>query len=54
LRTGFWSGNPKEGDHLGHTGIDGSVKLRLIFRKWFMGAWSGLIWLSIGKGGGVF
>jgi len=33
-------------------GIDGKVILRLIFRKWDVGAWIESVWLRIGTGGG--
>jgi len=32
--------------------IDGRIILRWIFRKWDWGAWTGLIWLRVGTGGG--
>jgi len=32
-----WWGNLRERDHLGDPGVDGSIMLRLIFRKWDMG-----------------
>jgi hypothetical protein len=32
--------------------IDGRIILRLIFRRWNVGAWTGLKWLRIGTGGG--
>ena len=28
--------------------VDGSIILRWIFRKWVVGAWNGLIWLTVG------
>jgi len=40
-------------NHLEDPGVDGMVILRLIFRKWDVGAWTGLIWLRIPKGSGV-
>jgi hypothetical protein len=40
-----------ERDHLEDPGIDGRIILRLIFRKWDVGVWTGLIWLRIGTGG---
>ena len=40
-----WWGNMKEGDHLEDPGLDGRIILRCIFRKWDVGAWTGLIWL---------
>jgi len=36
---------------LGRPGIDGRIILSWIFRKWDA-AWTGLIWLRIGTGGG--
>jgi hypothetical protein len=34
--TGCWWGNLRERDHLGDPGVDGRIKLRLIFRKWVL------------------
>jgi len=45
-------GNLSERDHLGVPGVDGRILLRWIFRKWDVGAWNGLSWLRIRKGGG--
>jgi len=42
----------RERDHLGDLDVDGMIILRWIFRKWDVGAWTGSIWLRIGKGGG--
>jgi hypothetical protein len=33
--------------------VDGRIILRWIFKKWDLGAWTGLIWLKIGTGGGA-
>jgi hypothetical protein len=43
----------REGDHLKDPGIDGRIILKLIVKKWDGGAWTGLIWLRIGTGGGL-
>jgi hypothetical protein len=45
-------GNLRERDHLEDSNIDGRIILRWIFRKWDVGAWTGLSWLRIGTGGG--
>jgi hypothetical protein len=34
VHTGFWWGDPREGDHLGDPGIDGRIILERIFKKW--------------------
>jgi hypothetical protein len=47
-----FGGNPRERDHLGDPGVDGSIILRRIFRKWDVGVWAGSSWLRIGTGGG--
>jgi hypothetical protein len=49
---GFWWGNRRERAHLEDPDIDGMIILRRIFRKWDVGAWTGLNWLRIGTGGG--
>jgi len=33
--------------------VDGRIILKLIFKKWFVETWNGLIWLRIGTGGGL-
>jgi hypothetical protein len=50
--TGFWCGNLRERDHWRDPGVDGRITLRLIFRKWGVGVWTGLSWLRIETGGG--
>ena len=45
-------GDLRERVHLGGPGMDGSVILRWIFRKWHGWIWNGLIWLRIGTVGG--
>jgi hypothetical protein len=50
--TGFCWGNLRERDQLEDPGVDGSVILSKIFRKWAVGAWTGLILLELGADGG--
>jgi hypothetical protein len=39
-------------DYLEDSGVDGRIILRLIFRKWDVGPWTGSSWLRIRTGGG--
>jgi len=39
-------------DHLEEPGVDGRIILRWIFRKWDVGAWTGLVWPRTGTDGG--
>jgi hypothetical protein len=34
-------------------GVEGTITLKLIFKSG-IGAWTGLIWLRIGRGGGLY
>jgi hypothetical protein len=48
---GFWWGNLRERDHWGDPGVDGRIILGLIVRKWHVGVWARLGWLTIETGG---
>jgi len=48
----IWWGNVRERDNLRNTGVDGRIILRLIFRKWDVGVWTGSSWPRIRTGGG--
>jgi hypothetical protein len=50
--TGFWWGDLRERDHVEDLGVDERIILKWIFKKWDGDAWTGLIWLRIGTGGG--
>jgi len=43
----------KERGHLEDPVLDGKILLAWIFRKWDVGAWTGLIWLRVGKCSGL-
>jgi len=43
----------RERDHLEYPDIDGRIIVKWIFWKWDVGAWTRLIWLRIGTGGGI-
>jgi hypothetical protein len=44
-------GRPKGKNQLEDLGVDQSIILKLIFKKWDGEAWTGLIWLRVGTGG---
>jgi hypothetical protein len=52
VHAGFWWRDLRGGDHLEDTGDEGRLILEWILKKWD-GAWTGLIWLRIGTGGGL-
>jgi len=45
-------GNLRERHYLEDPSINGRIILRWVFRRWDGWAWTGLIWLRIGTGGG--
>ena len=45
--TEVWYRNPRERDNSEDLDVDGRKVLKLILEKW-VGAWTGLIWLTIG------
>jgi len=48
-----YEGNLKERDHLEDQGVDGTIILKWTFKKWYVGVWTGLVWLEIEKGCGL-
>jgi hypothetical protein len=52
LYTGFWWGNLRVRDHLEDSNVDERLILSWTFRKWYVGAWTGLSWLRRRGGGG--
>jgi hypothetical protein len=45
-------GKPEGKRLLGRLRVDVRIILRRIFRKWYVGVWTGLSWLRIETGGG--
>jgi hypothetical protein len=45
-------GNLRERDHWEDPGVDGGIIIRVIFRNWGIGIWTGLKWVVIETGGG--
>jgi hypothetical protein len=43
-----------EVDHLEDLRVDGRIILKSIFKKWGGETWTGLLWLEIGTGGGLW
>ena len=53
VHTGFWWENVRERCYLEDPGVDRRIIVSSIFRKWDVEAWTGLIWLMVGTGGGL-
>ena len=51
--TEFWWSDLRESYHFKDTGIDESIILKFIFKKWFGETLNGLVWLRIGTDGGL-
>jgi hypothetical protein len=46
---GFWWENLRGLDHWGDPGVERTIILRRIFRKWTVGVWTVLSWLRIDR-----
>jgi len=47
-----WWGSRRERDHWEDLGIEVWIIMGWIFRRWYVGIWTGLRWPRIGTGGG--
>ena len=43
-------GRPEVKRQLGRSGIDGSILVKLLLKKWDGEAWTGLLWFGTGTG----
>jgi hypothetical protein len=53
VQTGVLSGDLRERDDFEHLGVDGRTILKCIFKKWDGEAWTRMVLLSVGAGGGL-
>jgi hypothetical protein len=53
VHTGFWWGSLRDRHHVEELVVDGMVILKWILKKLNGSAFVGLIWLRIGKSGGI-
>jgi hypothetical protein len=49
----LWWVNLRTRDHLEDLGVDDWIVLKMIFKKWDGGPWTGLIWQRMGTVGGL-
>jgi hypothetical protein len=54
MHIGYWWGSQKEGDHWEDQDVGGWTILKWILERQDGMVWTGLIWLRIGTGGGLF
>jgi hypothetical protein len=52
VQTGFRWEDLRDRDNLEYPGVDRRIILKRIFKKWDEQAWTALIWLRVGTGGG--
>jgi hypothetical protein len=52
VHTGCWLGDLREREHLKDPGLDGD-NIKMDLQAVGCGAWTGLMWLKIGTGGGL-
>jgi hypothetical protein len=53
VHTGFLVGRHEGKNQLEDVGVDGRIILKWFFKKWDWEAWTGLICIRIGTGGGL-
>jgi hypothetical protein len=53
MNTGIWWRDLRERDSFEDLDIDGWIISQRIFKKWDGEAWTGLIWLRIGRASGI-
>ena len=53
MTSSFWWRKVSERDYLEDLGIDGTIILKCILKKYDVRSWTGLVWLKIGISGGL-
>jgi hypothetical protein len=54
VHTGFCWEDMRERIHFEDISVDGRIIIKLIIKKWDGEPWTGVLWLTIGTGGGRF